>query len=382
MISRWYKSIALIFFNSLILFLLINIVCLIILACTGSGENKLSAIYTKANYQKVYPGYTADEIDSQLNETHTRGFIYDPYQGYKEAPYHGRYVNVSEHGYRYNSPGQPDIIDSTVIPVLLFGGSTTFGYGVADSNTIAACLSRMMKEKNPAYCVYNFGAGGYFSNQELIAFKRSLANKNKPVLAIFLDGLNELSIHGDDPLFAGDIRRLLGSMKLSEDVKGTQSFTATMLSKLPLTILYYKIVHQKNNVYFEKKPTPHTGEIGQVIERYKSNCQIENAMAQLYGIKALFVIQPIPQYDYDLSYHVFNGDPVLADPFFAAGYEQMRALQSDTSLPRLWLGGLQHGVNKNLYVDYVHYSAEMNCMIAKAISEKLDSMKPSIYAAR
>lgn len=178
--AKWYKTAALIVFNSIVIFVLLNLIALCGLKFEQGKTLSKSNPYNETNFQKVYPNYSKEEINSLLSETHERGFIYDPYQGYREKPFKGRYVNVDAEGYRYIAVSQTGIKDSTIVPVLLFGGSTTFGYGVADSNTIGAYLDKMIKKKNTSYCIYNFGAGGYYSNQELIFFKRILADNKKP----------------------------------------------------------------------------------------------------------------------------------------------------------------------------------------------------------
>ena len=376
MMLKWYKGAALLFFNSLVIFLMLNLISLPILKLINKSGDDSQKIYSPANFKKVYPGYSESEIDALLEETHDRGFIYDPYQGYREAPYRGRYVNVSEHGYRYNFAGQPDVNDSTLIPIFIFGGSTTFGYGVSDSMTVAAYLDRAVSHKNTAYRVYNFGAGGYFSPQEMIWFKRTLTQFRKPAIAVFLDGLNEFKIQGEDPLFAGDIRKLLGTMKLSEDISDSKAGLG-LLFKLPVFQLWYRSTEQKKITRSPIQTMATSEKTKQLIKRYKTNCLIDHLLANAFGVKTLFVIQPVPQYDYDLGYHIFGADPDLKDPLINDGYAMLKNSLSDSSLTWLWLADMQHDAKQNFYVDNVHYNPLMNQMIAEKIFMALDSIIPA-----
>lgn len=96
-----------------------------------------------------------------------------------------RFVNVDVHGIRANgtTPRQISAIESAV---WFFGGSTTFGYGVADGETIPAQLEKMMGQP-----VVNFGVGNFYSAQENLLFTQYLRIGYRPSMVIFFDGINE-----------------------------------------------------------------------------------------------------------------------------------------------------------------------------------------------
>ena len=97
------------------------------------------------------------------------GIVSDPDLGYRprsgtvldalpmDAPYTGTY-GIDENGLRRRYPG---IADESI---LLFGGSFTFGEGVADDETSAYLLGEALAGKAE---VYNFGYGGYGPHQML-----------------------------------------------------------------------------------------------------------------------------------------------------------------------------------------------------------------------
>ena len=77
--------------------------------------------------------------------------------------------------------------------IFFYGGSTTFGYNVADYQTIPSYLGGVLIDKKKDICVKNFGRGSYFSTQETILFQKHILNKNigENDIVIFLDGINE-----------------------------------------------------------------------------------------------------------------------------------------------------------------------------------------------
>ena len=75
-----------------------------------------------------------------------------------------------------------------------YGGSTTWGYNVADNQTIPAYFLKVLIDNNyKNFCVYNFGGGSYFSTQENIRFQKHLLEGKikKNDFILFIDGLNE-----------------------------------------------------------------------------------------------------------------------------------------------------------------------------------------------
>jgi hypothetical protein len=76
---------------------------------------------------------------------------------------------------------------SPVGHIRFFGGSTTWGSGVDDQNTIPAHFNAL----HPNYQVHNHGEAGFVSRQELARLV-NLVNQNAPMdLVGFYDGCND-----------------------------------------------------------------------------------------------------------------------------------------------------------------------------------------------
>ena len=82
----------------------------------------------------------------------------------------------------------------------MFGGSTAFGIGVPDDQTVASHLQTQLGTARDGreVRVYNFGRGAYYSSQERALFERLIVAGYVPNLAIFLDGLNDFFFYDQD----------------------------------------------------------------------------------------------------------------------------------------------------------------------------------------
>ena len=142
--------------------------------------------------QQVYPGMTKLDISLLLDETWNRPWQYEPWVGFKEIPRTGKFVNISDQGFRYSYIKNLKL-DARGINIYVFGGSTTFGYSVDDASTIPSHLQKHLSARYPEkeINVFNFGRGYYYSTQEVALLIQLLTHNYKPTIAIFIDGLNE-----------------------------------------------------------------------------------------------------------------------------------------------------------------------------------------------
>lgn len=153
------------------------------------ANDRIFALYGKAAVLAAYPGWDELGVRQLLAETWTAPLVYEPHTGFKEGPRRGKHVNVLEPGFRMSKdqgPWPPEPQGSCA--VFLFGGSTTFGYGLPDHETVASHLQDFLSgARLPCEPrVYNFGRGFYFSTQERILFEQLVEAGFVPDVAIFL----------------------------------------------------------------------------------------------------------------------------------------------------------------------------------------------------
>ncbi|GAG17525.1 unnamed protein product, partial [marine sediment metagenome] len=139
--------------------------------------NPVQETYDSVDWAVVYPDLEPDQIERLLAETWTRPHAYEPLTQFTERPYRGEYVNITEMGYRLGRDQGPWPPEDRPYNIFVFGGSTTFGYGVADDQTIASHLQRRLGERTTREVrVYNFGRGMYRSSQERVLFEQLLVS--------------------------------------------------------------------------------------------------------------------------------------------------------------------------------------------------------------
>lgn len=124
---------------------------------------------------------------------------YHPFVGWRRPPHEGEWVNVDAEGLRPVPGARCDAPDA--YRLWAFGGSTMWGWGAPDGETIPAYLQRLLAEPvrqatGRPLCVVSFGETAWVANQGLIALSLRLTGGETPDRVVFYDGVNEvLSAH-------------------------------------------------------------------------------------------------------------------------------------------------------------------------------------------
>ena len=357
-IARIYRSIAILFLNTVLLGgVVAGIVWLTMRLKPKPPENPIEK-YGFPMLQSSFPGLSTNEIALLIKESWDRPFMYEPYTHFAESPGKGRFVNVAEAGFRLVENQGPWPPDKRNVNVFVFGGSTTFGYGVADDATIPSQLQRKLRATfTKPVCVYNFGRGFYYSTQERILFSNLLAAGLVPDVAVFIDGLNDFYRLQDAPQYSGYFMGVINQ---------------TFIEQKSATANASDIVRKR----FADSGRKDEATARRICERYLRNKEVSEAMAKALGVRTVFVWQPVAVYKFDLQYHPFSKGAGFNEHLFPAkGYEQMAQLrQSDKRAAAvLWLADMQENAREQLYCDAVHYTARMCGLIAGEIAQSIQA---------
>lgn len=176
------KNLSLIFLITLFLIVLINSLIAVSWPLYSKYLNK------EHKYQDEHVevlNMSQENLNILYNETWRvyDKFTYIPFVGHSETKRVGKYVNFDQKNGR--KVIRPVGCKSNVY---LYGGSTMFGYNVADKNTIAQELQNLLGDE---YCVFNHGRAYYYSKQENNLLTQHIENKHQIDFAFFLDGINE-----------------------------------------------------------------------------------------------------------------------------------------------------------------------------------------------
>lgn len=386
--ARSYRTFALIAVNTVVLLVLVNVLCWIVLeartAIRGSRHrNELVDTFLETHkgvdFGKVYPGVGKEALTQLLYETWSRPYVFEPFTQFKERPFAGTYVNVHEAGFRYSENQATWPPDKSHFNVFVFGGSSTFGYGVADHQTVPSQLQKILRDKfGTNICLYNFGRGYYYSVQERVLFENLALSGFDIDLAVFIDGLNDFfhddNIPANSALLEAFIRRT------NEGPESSTSLGKELLRRLP--------AHQLGTLLLarpETQPPPEEDFVfdnedekraERAVARYLDNKRMTEHVASGRNVKVLFVWQPVPTFRYDLRHHLFRTGAFGRHALSRLGYQKMQAALSDTSGQKelqglVWLADMQEDLRMPLYVDSAHYSAFMSQLIAQKLADEV-----------
>ncbi len=313
----------------------------------------------------------------------TASFVCDEDVMFRVQPYQGRFVRVYEAGHRHSEPQGPWPPPDDAYVVFMFGGSTTFGMWVRDNDTVATWIQYYLRQATGRddIWIYNFGVPAFTSTQESAYITHLVEEGYIPDAALFLDGLNDFfsyrtgegALGGEGCQPPEDWRARLGrtlSCQVDELCWPMQAFATRLDAQPPRT--------EDDTDSTEGLPdAPPDDEATNraVIDRWLDNKAAIEALADEHGFRALFIMQPVPYYGYDLSYHILVDDPAA---FLAAGRPtygyplwHARYQTGDWHANVLNLSRLGEDNRGPLYASRYHYTRDFAEEIGAAVAADL-----------
>lgn len=400
-LRRFHAACSLLMWNTVLLFIAANVIVWAGMTLYQRLSPPRTAVAMKYGDKllDVYPGMDRAKVDALLKETWSRPVRYEPYAHFMEQEHRGEHVNVHAAGFRHGGSSLPWPPEANALNIFVFGGSTTFGYGVGDRDTIPAQLGVLLAaQTTETVRVYNFGQAYYYSTQERVLFEQLVQKGFVPDVAVFIDGLNDFFYVRDEPRFSERFAesigtetapnsawpRALGTLplfqlasKLASGGKPPRRMTenADDLTQLAWQGDAFAPAGERENpnqrLAADEEFFNNPEIVARVIGRYQANKSLAEASARHASVRTVFVWQPIPGYKYDLEHHPFGGGALRS--YGVYGYPEIRKLHDKNELGNnfVWAADIQETASKSLYVDAVHYSPEMCGMIAETIAPAL-----------
>ncbi|HZU99829.1 MAG TPA: SGNH/GDSL hydrolase family protein [Planctomycetota bacterium] len=358
-----YRSFAVLALNTCVLFVLLNLLAwgaLAALETLRHGRDAASVTEAQTSYDPN-PRFKGADLTELTAET-WRPLRFEPFTLFRERERQGRFVNVDPNGFRAVKDQGPWPPDKSRLNVFVFGGSTTFGYGVADDDTIPSHLQEALAHVHSGVCVYNFGRGYYYSVQERILFEQLLLSGAVPSVAVFVDGLNDFQV---DSVPAMATQLDAATERASEPE--LENLFQDLARKLPVAQLASSLGSRRPaDTDFKDEKV-----IAAILDRYRANERLIELTANGFGVRALFVFQPVPTYHFTGPLHPLAASGLAAHERSRYGYPKIAAVRETLGADFLWLGDMQEGMTGALYVDAVHYSGPMCAAIAQKIAQEL-----------
>ena len=331
-----------------------------------------------------------------------RGFIYQPWTQFSEPPFAGKRVSVDldEAGFPVRRTLNPPANSSKrVINIFVFGGSTTFGYYVADENTWPSYLAEVLNEQAESagldiqVRVTNHGHATYFPSQETALCIDVFKNGQRPDLAIFMDGLN-WGPGEDSPAFTGELQHAFYSLQHADTKMANDHLRAELRTWIPMYRLATSIRQRftgTNGSTQDRRDSPdksattqESSVVQRYVERFQQSSRISKNVCEEYGTPALFFIQPDPFYNYPLVLVKAAPDGTRWHPNQSERQIFHQQLSQDPQFISLDQAfndfGVQHG--KKAVLNGVHYNPAFNRFLAEIVAGRIDLKKLVSASAR
>ncbi len=301
----------------------------------------------KENYAHMRPA----DVEELLRDTAASRWRYEPVAGLVVEQQHTRFINVNAEGARSNGTGF-NAIDGAI---WFFGGSTTFGYGVADNETIPAYLEARLQRP-----VLNLGVPGHYSVLETRLLSQYLRVGYRPALAVFLDGVNE---NCESDIAEAELG---GLVALSQNGYWWQPARPVVVASRLLLAKAARLAGWIDNDTNKLELTCRSAGREFPLASMTSRSLAERAaICRLYALECRTFVQPFAG--------MHGRHEVPADNFSAVYlrglYEHLEPAwrRSNATFVTMALDSLQH----HAYVDDVHYSAAAHRLLAAAIADRL-----------
>jgi len=355
----------------LVLFILIIMIFashLFLLHSTGNVDRKYFTHGFTSHQREAYGNLSEKEISTRWEDAYNGGMEYKPFIGFIESDTKSTHVNVKNNErltlITTSASVLNQVTEANGDEVWVFGGSTTYGYGLSDVETIPSRL-----QANTNLRVRNFGHGHYYSAQENLLLQENILRYTKPKIAIFIDGINERcdlqsfqteTAHAFSVISKGYYWDFLESLKPLRYVVG--KFKGFLLKTLGVA-KQPEALNSNNKVQCQFGDKKYS--LGKIVSR---NLEYRKLICKANGIKCITFLQPFAG---------MHGKHVDYEVFPEANRMELKKKYLEIKQPMINSGAIDisdsiNAMGLQSYVDDVHYSPKAADLIAKRISRVIN----------
>jgi hypothetical protein len=299
------------------------------------------------------------------------------YLYFRREPFSGRHINVDSNGHRCTLQFQEDQRDGRRNRrVFLLGGSTMWGTGARDSNTIPSALARLNASEPEGRRTHmlNMGESGYVNTQSLFALELELRRGNVPDDVIFYDGVNDIFStyqNNEAGLPQNEQNRVL-EFNLLQNGGRMRELGIRDLWNRTVTV---GVVARIRDIISPSPPAPaaHIDLAGDVVQLYRGNLEILGALSRHYGFRYRAYWQPVVFSKRDPS--PYEREQSKKMEHVRRFYQEVYRLVDTDSVLRANpcfhnLSGIFDGVGP-VYLDFCHITERGNGIVARQMYEDL-----------
>jgi hypothetical protein len=292
---------------------------------------------------------------------------YYPFVGWKTKPYSGKTTTIDQQGQRIHTPPSSELKGTDV--VRFFGGSTMWGEGSDDQNTIPALFNK----KLPEYEVFNHAQLAYNTRQELDALITLYSKNNRTDLVIFYDGVNDAAFLCPKEINELPGHRLVPMFREKLYVKKSKLVKEALAKAFLENIfrLARKFSKVKKESPYDCLSDPEKSE--QIAEIMMRNWELAHEIVTDRGGKFIAILQPSAFVGNPRTDHLQTDQDFKAN--FAEVYRKIKIKIAERKHPWIYdLSNLFDG-NEYIFIDFCHVSPNGNAIMANAIAQIVEKEK-------
>ena len=279
---------------------------------------------------------------------------YVPYVAWSRKPFTGKTTTIGGEGDRVH----PSRTHNPSKQVHFFGGSTMWGSGVDDRNTIPAHFHALHQD----YQVYNHGEAGFVSRQSLARLV-NLVNQNVPLdLVVFYDGCNDCrSLCREDVSINGHREEA----KMANQLEHRWQVVDDLIGSIQMIV--QKVLKKGKRPASRCQGNPEYA--NKVASTLVNNWKIARNVATMGGAEFHAVLQPVAAIGHpNIEYLTERGD----ETDWHMVYPVVLEIREKENLE--WIHDFTDGfdVEEYLYIDGCHVNGRGNQIIATKLSEMLN----------
>jgi lysophospholipase L1-like esterase len=310
---------------------------------------------------------------------------WEPYVYFRQNSFAGQTISIEPDGratWRPPPPAPGSRPERKPIELLMLGGSSLWGFGARDDQTIPSLLARELFEQGWDVRIRNRAEIGYVSTQEMVALVRELQAGYRPDLVVFYDGVNDTTsayLQRSAGLTTNEENREKEFNLLQSPARLAGALITDLIGKSG-SYRFAQAVRRR----FDRDAGVPSLKLGQrqlgligggVLSVYEANVSIVEALGREFGFRPLFYWQPVV---FDKPALVpFEREEALryawCEWMFRDVYGGLRTAQAFQGLrkdPAFHdLSGIFAESKDLVFIDYCHTTEAANARIVAAIAQ-------------
>lgn len=324
--------------------------------------------FAKHDERAELPNYSdRDKARALFREFDLLHTEYVPFSVWRRLPFDGRYTHVDENGERVH----PSVTRGAGRTVRFFGGSTMWGTGSTDEETIPAQFDVLA----PGVEVHNHGESGFVSRQSLERLISLTNDGAKTDVVVFYDGYNDVrTLCRFDVSLQGHSReqKIRNALRPSNNL--LRSLTGSTIEVLEF-LLPKAWVGGERGGDGDAPSRCHVDEErpGQVVATLLGNWRVAREVARLAGAEFIAVLQPVAALSKSRTDRLVN-DATFKGRAHELVYPSLRKAIAAADEP--WVHDLSQLYDRDeyIFVDAAHVSPNGNRLMAAELYRILEPL--------